>query len=105
MRGNASGGGGAGRLVLTHSTHIPGLVPLLRRLATTPGVDTIVPGRLYAGCGSGRGGGAGPAVRVTVPTGHGFKLLARHGSQTQEVFVVTTLAREAVEAALLAAQE
>jgi hypothetical protein len=105
IRGNDSGGSSAGRLVLTHSTHIPGLVPLLRRLATTPGVATIVPGRLYAGGGCGGGRGAGPAVRVTVPTGHGFKLLARHGSQTQEVFVVTALAREAVEAALLAAHE
>ena len=85
--GESSSSSGSGRLVLTHSTHIAGLVPVLRRLAAAPGVATVVPGRLYisggGGGGGSGGGGAAPAVRVTVPTGRGFKLLARRGTQTQ----------------------
>ena len=31
------------RLVITHSTYVEGLIPLLRRLATLPDIDTITP--------------------------------------------------------------
>jgi hypothetical protein len=32
-----------GRLVITHSTYIEGLIPVLRKLALEPGIDTITP--------------------------------------------------------------
>ena len=97
-RDNAGGRAGeeAGRVVLNHSTHIPGLLPVLHRLVQTSGVRTAVPGRLYtAGANE-----PGLALRITVPTEGGFKLIARRGSQTQEVFVVTDLERETMQAAI-----
>jgi hypothetical protein len=32
-----------GRLVITHSTYLDGLIPLLRRLVRSPEIDTITP--------------------------------------------------------------
>jgi hypothetical protein len=56
--------GGSGRVVLNHSTHIPGLIDVLHRLVETEGIFTIVPGPLSrcAICiqrGGGREGGGG----------------------------------------------
>jgi hypothetical protein len=39
-------------------------------------------------------------VQVTVPTGQGFKLIARRGQLAQEVFIVTGLDRPAMERAV-----
>jgi hypothetical protein len=38
--------GGRGRVVLNHSTHIPGLIDVLHRLVETEGIFTVVPGPL-----------------------------------------------------------
>ena len=94
--GNTAEESGSGRVVINHSTHIPGLLPVLQRLVQTKGIRTAVPGRLYTA------GGNEPslALRITVPTEGGFKLLARKGSQTQEVFVVTDLELETMQAAI-----
>ena len=35
-----------GRVVMNHSTHIPGLINVLNRLVETDGVFTVVPGQL-----------------------------------------------------------
>jgi hypothetical protein len=86
----------SGRVVINHSTHIPGLIAALQRLAETKGVSTVVPGRLYTAGGR----QASLSIRVTVPTEGGFKLLARKGSQTQEVFVITDLDRDTLEGAI-----
>ena len=88
--------GNSGRIVINHSTHIPGLIAALQRLAETKGVSTIVPGRLYTAGGR----QAILTIRVTVPTEGGFKMLARKGSQTQEVFIVTDLDRDTLEGAI-----
>jgi hypothetical protein len=32
-----------GRLVITHSTYLEGLIPLLKRLVQDPAIDTITP--------------------------------------------------------------
>ncbi|MFM7314772.1 MAG: DUF2103 domain-containing protein, partial [Cyanobium sp.] len=32
-----------GRLVITHSTYLEELIPLLRRLAVQPGINTVTP--------------------------------------------------------------
>ena len=72
-----------GRVVLNHSTHVEGLIPLLRRVAQLPGVHTVVPGRLStARCAT-----QGLALRVTTRVPGGYKLLARRGTAVQEVFV------------------
>jgi hypothetical protein len=79
-----------GRVVITHSTYLEGLIPLLRTLATAEGIDTVTPAVIS------RVRGRSPTLRlrVSTPILGGFKLVARRGGSAQEVFVVTTWSRE-----------
>jgi len=91
-----------GRLVWNHSTHLPGLIPILEKLlAQQPSIGTVTPGviaqvRAHA-----------PALRikVSVPIRGGFKLIARKGKTVQEVFVLTDLEKPDLEAAIAQAIE
>ena len=87
-----------GRVVTTHSTHIDGLLDVLREVAKQAYVSTIVPARLSRGAGS----SSGLSVRVSMPTEMptGWKCIARKGSQLQEVFVVTHESAETLQAEL-----
>ncbi len=80
-----------GRLVITHSTYLEGLIPLLKRLVQDPAIDTITPAVIS------RVKGRAPELRlrVSTPITGGWKLVARRGSSAQEVFIVTDL--EALE--------
>jgi len=76
-----------GRLVVTHSTYVKGLIPWLRVLADDPQIQTITPGvisRVKGRCQN-------LTLRPSIPIRGGFKLLARRGTSAQEVFVITTL--------------
>jgi hypothetical protein len=94
----------AARLVRNHSSFAPGLEPVLKELAARmPSTDTITPGRLAKTGGRSehfelRFGAAGPQL-------HGYKLLARKGKSSQEVFVNTKLGREEMEAHVAGAIE
>ncbi|MBD2306624.1 DUF2103 domain-containing protein [Chroococcidiopsis sp. FACHB-1243] len=79
-----------GRLVWNHSTHIPGLIPVLERLTRVDGIQTITPGVI------GRVKGHSPKMqlRISVPIRGGFKLIARQGKTVQEVFILTTLSQD-----------
>ncbi|MFN5193914.1 MAG: DUF2103 domain-containing protein [Cyanobacteriota bacterium] len=79
-----------GRVVVTHSTYLEGLIPLLRSLAMTEGIDTVTPAVISRV----RGRQAGLKLRVSTPIRGGHKLVARRGGSAQEVFVVTALSRE-----------
>ncbi len=83
----------SGRLVWNHSTHIPGLIPLLSELAEQPGIKTITPGRLARV----KGRPTPLKVKVTVPIRGGHKLQARSQGNVQEVFIVTDLAADALQ--------
>ncbi|NEP16355.1 MAG: metal-binding protein [Leptolyngbya sp. SIO4C1] len=85
-----------GRVVLTHSTHVPGLIPVLRKLALQPQISTVTPAVIR------RVRSHAPQLRlkVSVPTLGGFKLIARKGKTAQEVFVITTLSQPQLEAAI-----
>jgi hypothetical protein len=85
-----------GRVVLTHSTHIPGLVALLKKLANHPQITTLTPAVI------GRVKSNAPQLRlkVSVEILGGYKLIARKGKSVQEVFAITTLSREALERAI-----
>lgn len=72
-----------GRLVLNHSTNLEGLVPVLERLANNDLIRKIVPGRLYPA----RSNAERLSIRVTVPVAGGWKLVARKGTQVQDVFI------------------
>ena len=82
-----------GRLVLNHSTHIPGLIPVLTRLADEIDIKTVTPGRLARV----RGRPVSLTIKVTVPIVGGHKMQARAQSNIQEVFVVTDLSAQALQ--------
>ncbi|MEO1003891.1 MAG: DUF2103 domain-containing protein [Cyanobacteria bacterium J06638_7] len=82
-----------GRVVVTHSTYLEGLIPLLRKLAAQPGVSTVTPAVISRV----RGRIQGLKLRVSVPITGGHKLVARRGGSAQEVFVVTAWSREQLE--------
>lgn len=86
-----------GRLVWNHSTHIPGLIPLLSKLCEVPGVKTVTPGRLAQA----KGRPIPLTIRVTVPITGGYKLQARSSGGVQEVFVVTSLSGEELQNAII----
>jgi hypothetical protein len=79
-----------GRVVITHSTYLEGLIPLLKRLAGCDAIDTITPAVIARV----RGRAQGLRLRVSTPITGGWKVLARRGSSAQEVFVVTSLAQQ-----------
>lgn len=81
------------RIVVNHSTHIPGLIKTLEVLSQEPCVQTIVPGRLR----NGKSRSPHLLLRVTTKTHTGFKLLARKGTTVQEVFIVTSAERQVIE--------
>ena len=79
-----------GRLVITHSTYVEGLIPWLKLLAKDPEIQTITPGVISRV----RGRCSGLQLRVSTPVCGGYKVMARRGTTAQEVFVVTQLERE-----------
>jgi hypothetical protein len=85
-----------GRLVITHSTYIEGLIPVLRRLVAERDIDTVTPAVISRV----RGRAPGLQLRISTPITGGHKLVARRGSSAQEVFVVTPLDRDALGRAL-----
>lgn len=81
-----------GRVVITHSTYLEGLIPRLKALAGDPKIDTVTPAviaRVKGRC-------EGLKLRISTPIKGGYKLVARRGSSAQEVFVVTALSRESL---------
>ena len=86
----------SGRLVWNHSTHISGLIPVLERLISHTGVQTVTPGVIS------RAKGHRPKLqlKVSVPICGGFKVIARQGKTVQEVFIVTDLNRKKLEDAI-----
>ena len=86
----------SGRLVWNHSTHIPGLIPVLEKLITFTGIGTVTPGVI------GRAKGHCPKLklRVSVPIRGGYKVIARQGKTVQEVFIITNLSQLELERAI-----
>ncbi len=76
-----------GRLVITHSTYVEGLIPWLQALASDPEIQTITPAVIS------RVRGRSPELQLRLSTAMrgGHKLVARRGSSAQEVFIVTGL--------------
>ena len=85
-----------GRLVWNHSTHIPGLIPVLERLTGYTGIQTITP----AVIGRARSHRPRLELKVSVPIRGGFKLIARAGKTFQEVFIITDLNQGELEEAI-----
>lgn len=84
------------RLVWNHSTHLPGLIPILERLCQHEGLQTVTPGVI----GRVRGHCPKMQLRVSVPIRGGFKVIARQGKTVQEVFILTILDQDKLEEAI-----
>lgn len=87
-----------GRVVLTHSTHIPGLIPVLEKLAATPQVSTLTPAVIRQA----RSHAPKFRLKVSVPIRGGYKLIARKAKTVQEVFAITELTQPQLTAAIQA---
>ncbi len=74
-----------GRLVLTHSTYVEGLVNFLKKLSLEDKIKTITPGVIRRT----KGRSDRLQLKVTTKTISGFKVLAKKGSSIQEVFINT----------------
>jgi hypothetical protein len=84
------------KLKVEHSL-LDGLRPVLERLlAASPEVRSIIPGVIRAVRDA-----KGPVrIRVTVPTTNGWKASAFSAGARQELFISTSLGRDALEAAI-----
>ena len=83
-------------MVVTHSTYIPGLIPLLDKLSEHPAIQTITPeviSRVKSNAPKMR-------LKVSVPITGGHKLIARQRKSAQEVFVITQMTKEELEKAI-----
>ena len=76
-----------GRVVITHSTYIEGLIPVLRKLASHEKVKTVTPAIISKV----RGRSSKLIIRVSVITTGGFKAIARKGQSAQEIFITTDM--------------
>ncbi|MEM9163983.1 MAG: DUF2103 domain-containing protein [Cyanobacteria bacterium P01_F01_bin.4] len=85
-----------GRVVLTHSTHIPGLISVLEKLAALPQVSTLTPAVIRQS----RSHSPRFRLKVSVPIRGGYKLIARKGKTVQEVFAITDLPQPQLASAI-----
>ena len=79
-----------GRVVLNHSTHIDGLIPVLKKLALNLRIKTVTPAIISRV----RGRSSSLVIRISVKTINGYKAIARKGRTAQEVFISTDLSKE-----------
>ena len=79
-----------GRVVLNHSTHIEGLIPVLRKLALNERIKVITPAIISKS----RGRSPNLVIRVSIKTINGYKAIARKGKSAQEVFISTDLSKD-----------
>ncbi len=79
-----------GRLVLTHSTYIDGLIKWGKRVAKNKSIKTLTPGVI----GKTKGLSENLDIRITRKTLGGYKLVARKGSMYQEIYIVTSLSED-----------
>ena len=79
-----------GRVVLNHSTHIEGLIPVLKKLAKNANIKSVTPAIISRV----RGRTSNLVIRISVKTINGFKAIARKGNTAQEVFISTDLSKD-----------
>jgi hypothetical protein len=85
-----------GKLKIEHSI-VDGLRPVLAKLVEREEIRSVIPGVIRPVRDA---KGAVVRVRVTVPVTNGWKAIALAAGARQELFISTTLEREALEGAL-----
>jgi len=76
-----------GRVVITHSTYIEGLIPILKKLAANERIKTVTPAIIKKV----RGRSSKLIIRVSVIIIGGYKAIARKGQSAQEIFITTDM--------------
>ncbi len=79
-----------GRIVITHSTYIEGLIPILKKLASNERIKTITPATISKV----RGRSSKLIIRISIDTISGFKAIARKGHSAQEIFISTDMNKD-----------
>ena len=79
-----------GRVVLNHSTHVEGLIPVLKKLASNKRIKLVTPAIISKA----RGRCSILTIRVSVKTINGYKAIARKGNSAQEIFISTELSKD-----------
>ena len=79
-----------GRIVLNHSTHIEGLIPVLKKLALSQRIKSVTPAIISRS----KGRSSNLIIRVSVKTINGYKARARTGKSAQAVFISTDLSKD-----------
>ena len=79
-----------GRIVITHSTYIEGLIPLLKKVASHKRIKTVTPASIKKV----RGRSSKLIIRVSVKIIGGYKAIARKGQTAQEVFITTDMNKD-----------
>ena len=79
-----------GRVVLNHSTHIEGLIPVLKKLALNTRIKLVTPAIISRA----RGRSSNLVIRISIKTINGYKAIARKGKSAQEVFISTDLSKD-----------
>ena len=82
-----------GRIVLTHSTYLEGLIPVLKKLASNENIKTVTP----ASISRVRGRATNLTIRISVSTISGYKAIARKGQTAQEIFITTEISKKELE--------
>ena len=82
-----------GRIVITHSTYIEGLIPVLKKLASHENIKTVTPATISKV----RGRSNGLTIRISVSTISGYKAIARKGQTAQEIFISTEISKKELE--------
>jgi len=90
-----------GRVVLNHSTHIDGLIPVLKKLALNNRIKTVTPAIISRA----RGKSSNLVIRVSIKTINGYKAIARKGKTAQEVFISTDLSKDELKKLFLMPKE
>ena len=82
-----------GRIVITHSTYLEGLLEKLKLISKDNKIKTITPGRISKT----KGRREALELKITTRIKGGFKLLARKGNSVQEVFIITEMDEDYLE--------
>ena len=85
-----------GRIVLNHSTHIEGLIPILRKLSANQKIKTVTPAIISRV----RGRSSSLVIRLSVKTITGYKAIARKGQIAQEIFISTDISKDELKTLL-----
>ena len=79
-----------GRIVLNHSTHIDGLIPVLKKIASNINIKSVTPAIISRV----KGKSSKLIIRISIKTINGYKTIARKGRTAQEVFISTDLSKD-----------